>query len=240
MSRRFLPTVFLLTLLCFSLSPVLEAQVYERAFGLEVAPHAGGRRISAGAGVPFQRLEAQDSLENGVGGFGVGLLFESRADKIGFTTGVRYLKTGYEALLESAEGPGLGPATLDEVTAQYVSIPFELNFHQDISEKDRVFFMLGLSANIHLGTKTKQTIFFDGVVQSSGNLPENATQEFRPVVLSLNTGLGFDRKLGEDWAVRIQPYFRFFLQGNLKTNFDQLNRNYYQTGVRVIFKRVFL
>jgi hypothetical protein len=240
MSRRFVPTVFLLALFFFALSPILEAQVYERAFGLEVAPHAGGRRISAGAGVPFQQLEAQDSLENGVGGYGIGLIFESRADKIGFTTGVRYLKTGYEAMLESNEGPGLGRATLDEVSAQYVSIPFELNFHQDINEKDRVLFMLGMSANLHLKTTTKQTVFLDGEVQSSGNLPEDATQEFRPVVLSLNTGIGFDRKLGEDWAVRIQPYFRFFLQGNLKTNFDQLNRNYYQTGVRVTVKRVFL
>jgi hypothetical protein len=219
---------------------MLEAQVYERAFGLEVAPHAGGRRISSGAGVPFQQLEARDSLETGVGGYGIGLIFESRADKLGFTTGIRYLKTGYEAMFESDEGPGLGRGILDEVTAHYASIPLELNFHQDITEKDRVHFILGMSANIHLKTTTKQTIFFDGEVQSSGNLPENATEEFRPVVLSLNTGLGFDRKLGEDWAVRIQPYFRFFLQGNLKTNFDQLNRNYYQTGVRVTFKRVFL
>lgn len=230
-------------LLCFAfcaLSSELSAQTYERSFGLEVAPHAGGRRISAGAGVPFQQLEAQDSLERGVGGYGIGLVFESRADKLGFTTGIRYLRTGYEAMLESDEGPGLGEAILDEVTAQYASIPLEINFHQNITEKDRVFFMLGLAANIHLKTVTKQTVFFDGVVQSAGNLPEDATQAYRPVVLSLNTGIGFDRKLGEDWAVRLQPYFRFFLQGNLQTNFDQLNRNYYQTGIRVTFKRVFL
>lgn len=240
MSKRFASAIVLLLLFAFFLSPTLEAQTYERAFGLEIAPHAGGRRISAGAGVPFQQLEAQDSLETGVGGYGIGLIFESRADKLGFTSGVRYLKTGYEALLESDEGPGLGPATLDEVTAHYISVPLELNFHQNITEKDRVLFMLGVSANIHLNTTTKQTQFFDGEVVSSGNLPDNATQEYRPVVLSLNTGLGFDRKLGEDWAVRIQPYFRFFLQGNLKTNFDQLNRNYYQTGLRVTVKRVFL
>lgn len=240
MTRSFVSFCFLFCLLFCALSSGLTAQTYERAFGLEIAPHAGGRRISAGAGVPFQQLEAQDSLERGVGGYGLGLIFESRADKLGFTTGIRYLRTGYEAMTESDEGPGLGMATLDEVTAQYASIPLEINFHQNITEKDRVFFMLGIAANVHLKTVTKQTVFLDGEVQSSGNLPDDATQAYRPVVLSLNTGLGFDRKLGEDWAVRIQPYFRFFLQGNLQTNFDQLNRNYYQTGVRLTVKRVFL
>lgn len=240
MPRIFVPAYLLFCFAFCARSSELSAQTYERSFGLEVAPHAGGRRISAGAGVPFQQLEAQDSLERGVGGYGLGLIFESRADKLGFTTGIRYLRTGYEAMRESDEGPGLGMATLDEVTAQYASIPLEINFHQNITEKDRVFFMLGIAANVHLKTTVKQTIFFDGEVQSSGDLPEDPNEAYRPVVLSLNTGLGFDRKLGEDWAVRIQPYFRFFLQGNLQTNFDQLNRNYYQTGVRVTVKRVFL
>jgi len=125
-------------------------------------------------------------------------------------------------------------------TAQYLELPFEVNFHQDISEKNRALFMLGLAANIHLGTKTERSTRFDGVEQGTVVLPNDPEREFRPVVLSLNTGIGFDRKLGENWAIRIQPYFRFFLQGNLKSNFDQLNRNYFQTGVRVVVRRVFL
>lgn len=230
----------LLPLLLLSFSPLfLEAQTIEKAFGLELSPHAGGRRISAGAGVPFQRLEAQDSIETGVGGFGVGILFESRVDKIGFTTGLRYLRTGYESMLESAEGPGLGVALKEEVTAQYLSIPLELNFHQNITEKDRVSFTLGLGGHVHLKTVRQQTTFLDGE-QTGTAIIEDGTLEYRPFVLSLNTAIGFDRKLGEDWALKVQPYFRFFLQGNLQTNFDQLNRNYYQTGVRVVLKRMFL
>ncbi len=225
---------FLLLLLT---APVLEAQTIEKAFGLELAPHAGGRRISAGSGVPFQRIEAQDSIESGVGGFSAGLIFESRVDKIGFTTGIRYLRTGYSSMLESQEGPGLGAALKEEVTAQYLSIPLELNFHQDITPKDRVSFTLGLGGHVHLKTVRRQTTFFDGEQTGTGII-DDATLAYRPLVLSLNTALGFDRKLGEDWAIKVQPYFRFFLQGNLQTNFDQLNRNYYQTGVRVTVKRI--
>jgi len=218
----------------------LQAQTYERSFGLELAPHNGGNRITSGGGAVIRSLELQDSLESGLGGYGVGLLFESRADKIGFTTGLRYIRTGYEVVENGLDGPTVGMDRREQVTAQYLELPFEVNFHQDISEKNRALFMLGLAANIHLGTKTERSTRFDGVEQGTVVLPNDPEREFRPVVLSLNTGIGFDRKLGENWAVRIQPYFRFFLQGNLKSNFDQLNRNYFQTGVRVVVRRVFL
>ena len=218
----------------------LSAQTYERSFGLELAPHHGASRISSGGGLNQLALEAQDSIESGIGGYSVGLLFESRADKIGFTTGVRYLRTGYEATENGLDGPTVGRDAYEKVTAQYLEIPMEINFHQDITEKNRALFMLGVAANLHLGSETERSTRIDGVEQGTVVLPEDPNREFRSVILSLNTGIGFDRKLGEDWAIRVQPYFRFFLQGNLKTNFDQLNRNYYQTGVRVVLKRVFL
>lgn len=228
----------LLSLLLFYVS--LDAQTYERSFGLELAPHSGGNRISSGGGAVIRTLELQDSLESGLGGYGVGLLFESRADKIGFTTGLRYIRTGYEVVENGLDGPTVGVDRREQVTAQYLELPFEINFHQDITEKNRALFMLGIAANLHLNTKTERSTRIDGVEQGTVELPEDPEREFRPVILSLNTGIGFDRKLGENWAVRVQPYFRFFLQGNLKSNFDQLNRNYYQTGVRVVVRRVFL
>jgi hypothetical protein len=218
----------------------LNAQTYERAFGLELAPHNGGNRITSGGGSLIRSLEMQDSLESGLGGYGIGLLFESRADKIGFTTGVRYISTGYEVVEDYFDGPTVGLDKREKVTAQYLEVPLEINFHQDFSEKSSAHFMLGIAANLHLNTKTERSTRLDGVEQGTVVVPEDPEREFRPVILSLNTGIGVERKFGDKWAVRVQPYFRFFLQGNLKSNFDQLNRNYYQTGVRVVVKRVFL
>ncbi|TXF90052.1 outer membrane beta-barrel protein [Neolewinella aurantiaca] len=233
-------SLHLMVLVLLFTSVALSAQTYERSFGLEIAPHSGGNRITSSGGTLITALEVQDSIESGLGGYGIGLLYESRADKVGFTTGIRYLRTGYEVVENDLDGPTVGLDTRDEVTAQYLELPFEFNFHQDMSEKSSVHFMLGVAANLHLSTKTERSTRLDGVEQGTTELPDDPEREFRPVVASLNTGLGYDRKLGENWAIRVQPYFRFFLQGNLKTNFDQLNRNYYQTGVRVAIRRVFL
>jgi hypothetical protein len=238
MPNYFFRCLTLLFPMFFGLS--INAQIYERAFGLELAPHNGGNRITSGGGSVIRSLEMQDSLESGTGGYGFGLLFESRADKIGFTTGLRYIRTGYEVVENDFDGPTVGLDKREKITAQYLEVPLEINFHQDFSERSSAHFMLGVAANLHLDTKTERSTRLNGVEQGTVVLPTDPEREFRPIILSLNTGLGFDRKLGENWALRVQPYFRFFLQGNLKSNFDQLNRNYYQTGVRVVIKRVFL
>jgi len=212
--------------------------VYEQSVGLEVGAHNGNRRISGGSGVTFFELERQDSLESGVGGMSYGILYESRADKIGFTTGVRYLETGYNVAEQAFRNTPQARFS-DEVRAQYLSVPFELNFHQSITEKDRVSFMLGIAAQLHLKTVRTRTITEDGELVATEELPNDPDTDFRSPIVSLNTGIAFDRKLGEDWALKIQPNFQFFLQGNLQAQNNQTNRNYYQVGVRVVIKRFF-
>jgi len=217
---------------------LLSAQTYERSFGLELAAHHGSRRITGGQNVQFTEVERQDSLEAGRGGFQIGIVFESRADKIGFTTGLRYLQTGYE--VEEQAAGRIGSTFSEVVKASYVSIPFELNFHQDVTEKDRVHFILGVGAHLHLQTKSTKTLFQNGTETGLETIVNDPTKAFRSPIISLNTGIGFDRKLSEDWAVRLQPNFQFFLQGNLRDNFDQTNRNLYQLGLRLTVRRLFL
>lgn len=228
-----------LSLLFFFLPLLLLGQTIEKSFGVELSPHWGGRRISGGGGITFTELERQDSLEMGRWGYGFGLVFESRVDKIGFTTGLRYLETGYETLPDNIGGINSGRSFSDVTLARYASIPFELNFYHDIKEKDRVNFLLGAASHLHLGTRTERTTFFDGEVEGAEVLPEDPDREYRPVTLSINTGIGFDRKLSEKWALKLQASFQFFLQGNLNATFDQTNRNYYQAGLRVTVRRLF-
>jgi len=217
----------------------LDAQIYEKSFGLEIAPHQGGRRISGGANVLFTTLEKQEELEDGIGGFGVGLIYESRADKLGLTTGLRYLETGYEIIDPGEDGPVLGFDITDRVKASFVSVPMELNFHQSITNKDRASFTLGMAAHVHLETTTERTTTFDGEDRGTEILAEDPELIYRPINISLNTAIAYDRKIGNDWAVKVQPYFQFFLRGNLRADDRQLNRNFYQTGVRVVVKRIF-
>jgi hypothetical protein len=71
-------------------------------------------------------------------------------------------------------------------------------------------------------------------------LENDPDASFRSPVLSLNTGIAFDRKINDDWAIKIQPNFQFFMQGNLRAQANQTNRNYYQLGLRVVVRKLFL
>ncbi|MEM6769698.1 MAG: outer membrane beta-barrel protein, partial [Bacteroidota bacterium] len=194
--------VFSTLSLLFPLLLVAQSEpVNERSVGVEIGAHNGNRRISGGSGVTFFELERQDSLESGAGGLSYGILYEVRANKVGFTTGARYLQTGYDI----AQQPFFNDPTQsfsDEVRAQYLSIPFELNFHQSITQKDRVSFMLGIAAQVHLKTTRMRTIFVDGVEDSTVEVANNPDLPFRSPIVSLHTGIAFDRKLGEDWALK--------------------------------------
>ena len=228
---------YLAVILSLSVFIGLSAQdVIEHGFGIELGGHHGSRRISSGSGQNFPQLQRQDSLESGVAGFSAGFMYTSRVNKIGFTTGLRYLETGYNI--------GMQPDDFDqersftrEVKGRYVSVPFELNFYQDITPKNRVFFALGAAAHVHVGTKVTEFTFINGSQSGEADLPEDPEEAFRNAIFSINTSLGLDRKLSERWSVRLEPYFQFFLQGNLQGNFNRFNRNYYQLGARVMVRR---
>lgn len=226
---------FLLVLFFFPLS--LLGQGLERSFGLEVIPHANQRRVSGVGSVSFRELEKIDSLESGTPGYGIGLVYESRVDRIGFTTGLRYTRTGYQTVEQ--QGADAGAVFSDKVTANYLAVPFELNFYQEVTENDRVSFMLGAGIQFHLGTKVIRT------TSRSGSETEELTVgddiAYRNFLASFVTGVGYDRKLSTDWAIRVQPTFQFFLNGNLSPTPDtRANRNFYQLGLRLVLRRLFI
>ncbi len=220
--------------------PVLgSAQTLERSFGLELTPQLSERRISGTANVTYNQLNAIDSLETGAFGYGIGAIYESRVDRIGFSTGLRYTNTGYATLEQPLRGEA-GTTYTDRVTAHYFSVPFEINFYQDVTEEDRVLFMLGAGLQYHLGTRTQRTTYANGGETGSAGVEEEGI-DYRPLLASFVTGIGYDRKLSNDWAIRFQPTFQFFLNGNLRPDLDTLaNRNFYQLGLRVVVRRLFI
>ena len=228
-----------LLLFLFLLPVLASAQTLERSFGLELTPQSSQRRISGTANATYNQLDAIDSLETGVFGYGIGAIYESRVDRIGFSTGLRYTNPGYATLEQPLRGEA-GTTYTDRVTAHYLSVPFELNFYQDVTEQDRVLFVLGAGLQYHLGTRTERTTYAGGEEQESAALEDDDVQ-YRPLLASFMTGIGYDRKLSNDWAIRFQPTFQFFLKGNLRPDQDVLaNRNFYQVGFRVVVRRLFI
>ncbi len=217
------------------LATVTAQDVIEQGVGIELAPHFGNSRISS-SGLVFSELERQDSLESGATGYGVGLIYTSRVNKIGFSTGLRYLDTGYEVAQQADRGAQEGRTFSQQARARYLSVPFELNFYQDVTEKDRIFFTLGAAGHLHLGTRITQTDFLNGDQTGEVRLEQDESVSYRSPLFSLNAGVGFDRKFNERWSLRLEPFFQFFLQGSQRTEADQINRNYYQLGVRTLVR----
>jgi hypothetical protein len=216
----------------------LHAQTLERSFGLELSPQINNRRITrVGSATAFQ-VEAIDSLETSTLGYAVGVLYENRVDRIGWSSGLRYTRAGYGGI-EQRTGT-VGETYRDEVTAHYLAVPFELNFYQDASPDDRVVFVLGAALQFHLGTRATRTEVRDG--EDTNTIPiEDDRFVYRGLVPSFMTGIGYDRRLGTDWAIRFQPTLQYFLTGNLSDSPDLLaNRNLYQVGLRVTLRRLFI
>lgn len=224
--------------LILALPVALPAQLLERGVGLELSPHYASSRITGGGNATFAQVADLDSLESGAYGYGFGLVYENRVERIGYTTGLRYTRTGLERLRQPV--PGTDTEFEETVTAHYLSVPFDLNFFQDITPDDRVFFTLGAGVEYHLGTKTRR-VSYRGEEEIEDRILADDGAEYRPLILSFGTAIGYDRKLSTDYAVRFQPYFRFFLNGNLREGPDLLaNRNYYQVGLRLVVRRLFI
>ena len=222
------------------LLPLLtHTQTLERSFALELLPQLTEQRVSGLNGATFDDLERLDSLESGTLSYGLGLTYESRVDRIGYTTGLRYSRLGYTTLPQRTPGSNTETFT-DDVTAHYLALPFELNFYQEATPKDRLLFTLGLSLQYHLGTRTERTRFTNGDETGAEELP-GADIDYRGILPAFTTSFAYDRKLSTDWALRFQPAFQFFLNGNLQPNDTaEANRQYYQVGLRLILRRLFI
>ena len=231
-------TMYRLLLVLLVLPFSLSAQLLERSVGLELAPHYASSRITGGGNATFTQLANLDSLESGAYGYGFGIVYENRVERIGYTTGLRYTRSGLERLRQPVTGTDR--EFTESVTAQYLGIPFDLNFYQDVTPNDRVFFTLGAGLEYHLGTRTRRTVFRGEEELERVTLTDDDA-DYRNLVLSFGTAIGYDRKLSSDYALRFQPYFRFFLNGNLRETQDLLaNRNYYQVGLRLVIRRLFI
>ncbi|MEL6274997.1 MAG: hypothetical protein AAFU03_07845 [Bacteroidota bacterium] len=217
----------------------LSAQIIESAgFGLELYPHLANRRLIAGNTLTFSEINRIDSLEMRDFGYGIGVFYAQRSEKIGYHFGLRYLATGYER----ARGPvddNSGPAGFSEFSEDFITnileIPFQLNFYQNLGNKSSFYFTLGVAAGIHLNSKTERTYF-----SPEGTLTEEFDPEvdYRGVNFALVTAVGYETRLGQNYAVGLQPTFEYWLGGNVIAEAADINRNLYNLGLRLTLQRL--
>ena len=230
------PLLFFLLSLPFLLSA---QEVIETGFGLELFPNVSNRRLAAGSDLVLDQLVALDSLENATFGYGIGLVYDNRLDKLGYTVGLRAGQAGYRTLEQRIGDPLDNRGFRITTRTRFLTVPLEINFFQDISEKDRVLFFFGGEAHLHLSTRIRRQDFAEGREIDDVLLPESDAVEYRAAQFSLSTGLGYDRKLSNEWAFRLQPTARFFLSSNTKRDeVDRVGRSYYQLGLRLTVRRI--
>lgn len=225
--------------LLMSLTIPLSSQILgSSGIGIEVYPHFANRRLIAGNAFSFNEVRRIDSLESGKQGFGIGILYSKRSEKIGFQIGLRYLSTGYE----TARGPvdiNTQPSDFNEFsenfTASFLEIPFQLNFYQNLGNKSALYFTLGTAAGLHLNSRADR-VFYSA--ESSETIDDFDTElNYRGLNFALITAIGFETTLNERWTLGIQPTFEYWLSGNVVTDAAGINRNLYNIGFRLSVRR---
>lgn len=226
-----------LAFLLFSLPVLLLAQTTKTessGWGVELYPHLANNRLIAGGNVGFLEAQRRDSLEVADFGYGAGLFYTLRGEKIGYHFGLRYLVTGYETLRGPLDNDPFLPPGLDyseTFQAQFLELPFYLNFYQNISDKTSFFFTLGVAASIHLNSQTERTIYEEDGPVTADYEPEGTT--YRTINFAMLSAVGIETTFNEKVTVGFQPNFEYWLGGNVVESPDFLTRNFYNVGMRL-------
>ncbi|MCB9265420.1 MAG: outer membrane beta-barrel protein [Lewinellaceae bacterium] len=205
----------------------------EFAWGVEAYPNFSHRRLIAQTNISNQQAKELEALETGRFSYGAGLFAQWRGERAGFQTGLRFLDTGYRTVrtpLSADDTPPPG-ATEKRIVYQnfFIEAPAELQFYQELNERNDFYFMVGLALAYNLANNTK-TIFYSGNNRSV-NAEKADTENFHNISYSFLTGMGWDHQFSDTFSVFLQPTFQFWLQGLLIDT--DINRNLYSVGLRL-------
>jgi hypothetical protein len=203
-------------------------------FGVELYPHLSNRRLLAGNSVTFAEVARIDSLEKADFGYGLGIFYAQRVERLGFHFGLRYLVTGYQT--NNDEVPGQNPnvqAVLFNQTyrAQLLEVPFQLNFYQNFGENTSFYFTLGAAASLHLNSRVNETTIVPNGPTTTEELITDV--EYRNLNFAMIAAMGVERRFNK-FTLGLQPTFEYWLGGNVLPRDDsELSRNLYNVGLRL-------
>ncbi len=234
-------SLLLLLLPFFLLPDALAAQEYSgprTGYGLNFYPHLSNRRLAAAAAISQDEIDRIEEREVTAFGYAIGLFYRNRGLKLGYDTGLNYLVTGYDTQRGPVESGGPRPAFSEYsetfITRQ-VELPFALQFYQQVNDANEFSFSLGLSISYALGQRTEYTGF-----NTAGSQTFEVNEEvgYRASNYAFTTGFGYNRRFGTNWAVLLQPTFKYWFRGLVSDEEAELNRNLYTVGLKTVIMRV--
>ncbi|MEM8583729.1 MAG: hypothetical protein AAGF87_05640 [Bacteroidota bacterium] len=203
-------------------------------WGIEVLPHIGSRRLVAAVQIDVDEVRAIEAQETATFGYGLGIFYRNRAEKIGTRLGLRYQSTGFDG--NRRDFPELNPPISTEVAyrTQIFEAPLWLDFYQNFGERSSFVFSFGLSPSIHFGQEFEETTFRSGEAPTSALKDDN----YRGFNIGFMSGLGFERRLGRKLVLGVQPQFQYYILGNTINEENNLNRNLFNMAVRLTLMRI--
>lgn len=222
---------YLFLLLAFSLGA--QSNSY---FGVELFPNVTHRRLVAQDVFNEDQYQALEAMEQARFAYGLGLIANWQGQKAGFLTGIRASDLGYQTIKLAIEADDPAPQgalqKVDSYRHYYLEFPAELQFFQQVNEKNRFLMMMGIAISYNLGNSLRTTYLLgDSKETQSTKLGKDNFGNFNT---GFQAGMGWERQLGQSSILFIQPTFQFWM----KTIYIEtdINRNLYSIGVRTGIK----
>ncbi|MCB9274383.1 MAG: outer membrane beta-barrel protein [Lewinellaceae bacterium] len=205
----------------------------EFGWGVEVYPNYSGRRLVAQSTISREDINKLEALESGRLSYTAGLFAQWRGQRAGFQTGLRFMETGYQTIrtnLTADDNPPEGAEQKRDIYQNLnLEIPAELQFYQQLDDKNHFFFMIGLSLAYNI-SNYHNTAFYTGESRDVRREKED-NAAFNSILYSFQSGMGWEHRFSEGFSMVLQPAFQFWPTALLKEN--DINRNLYSFGLRL-------
>lgn len=202
-------------------------------WGITAFPNYSGARIAAGSTINKDAIDSLELRETARPSLSWGLAVQWRAEKIGFRTGFQIADTGYRSIREDipagVEAPDGALTRRVDYRNILIELPAEVLFLHELNPRNRLNFMMGFNAAYNL-SNYEDNIFFSG--EKIGRVRNQLDNDaFERLQLGFQTGLGWQRDVGQGLIFFAQPTFYFWYSGLLAETED-LNRSLYAIGLK--------
>ena len=205
-------------------------------YGISVYPNFSGARLISFGNISERQIQEINDREIWKFSYAGGIFANWRSEKLGFQVGLNYMNSGYQTIRDTVPTAAPNPRNAEDwrfiYQSNYIEVPVDLQFFQELERGSEFFFMLGASFSYNLNNRV-DTIFYFGDSETSEQ-EDQENSEYNGLNFAFQFALGWEKALGDNFALIIQPTFQFWFRGLLKDN--TFNRSLYSLGLRVAFK----
>jgi len=230
-------------ILLFTIALLTAGSVFAQAelsWGIHATPNVSHRRLIAQEDIDRREVNRLDSLEVAKFSYKAGAFVRWRSERVGFQTGLNFMNSGHRTLRGPVQAGDPAPLNADDKRTVYehyfIEAPAELQFFQELDEKNDFLFMMGLTIAYNINNSTR-LVFYDNEGQEVVD-QDTDNSRFTKLHYNFATSMGWEHAFSESFGITLQPIFQFWLSPLLNDPDISLNRNLYSVGLRaaVVFK----